>query len=64
MPSVLFEMYFQEVFQQIMTGIVTLRSRLEKELFFFSRIFGSYVELKVGKKMKVTSVNRDVHACY
>ena len=39
LPSVLFEMYFQEVFQQIMTGIVTLRSRLEKELFFFSNFW-------------------------
>ena len=34
LASVLFEMYFPQVFQQIMTGIAALRSRLQKELCF------------------------------
>ena len=34
LASVLFEMYFPQVFQQIMTGIAALRSRLQKEPCF------------------------------
>ena len=34
LASLLFEMYFPQVFQQIMTGIAALRSRLQKEPCF------------------------------